>query len=153
MMASPGKTVSHQRPVSSVGRASASMEPQAGAGGGTPTPRKLRDASAMMTTPMVRLASTMVVFITLGTIWRIITRNLLAPATSASFTNSRSRRESTSPRMTLAYRVQNTAPRMMTMFHILGPTRVARNMAKISAGRASHASVMRMIIVSAHPPR
>src|SRR5207245_635428 len=87
-MQRPGNTVSHHWPAIRVGRASASMSPQAGWGGGTPTPRKLSDASAMMTTPMVRLASTVAVFMTFGRMCRLITRSLLAPAISASFTNS-----------------------------------------------------------------
>src|SRR5215469_6998866 len=101
-MPSPGNTVSHQSPTISIERPSASIEPQAGSGGGTPTPRKLREASAMMTTPIVRLASTIVEFSTLGRMWRKITRARLAPAISASLTNSRSRRLSTSPRITRA---------------------------------------------------
>ena len=94
--------VSHQSPTISMERPSASIEPQAGCGGGTPTPRKLSDASAMITTPMVRLASTIAEFITFGRMWRRITRVRLAPAISASLTNSRSRRLSTSPRITRA---------------------------------------------------
>src|SRR6266850_1658419 len=151
-MHSPGKTVSHHWPAIRVGRASASMSPQAGWGGGTPTPRKLSEASAMMTTPTVRLASTVAVFMTFGRMWRLITRHLLAPAISASFTNSRSRRVRTSPRMTRAYRVQYTAPRMTMMFHMLGPTMAARKIAKTMAGNASQASVTRMMIWSTQPP-
>src|SRR5262245_21052961 len=98
----PGNTVSHHWPAIRVGRASESIRPQAGCGGGTPTPRKLSEASAMMTTPTVRLASTVAVFMTLGKMCRLITRSRLAPAISASLTNSRSRRVSTSPRMTRA---------------------------------------------------
>ena len=56
----------------------------------------------MITTPIVRLANTIVEFSTFGTMWRKITRVLLAPAISASLTNSRSRRLSTSPRITRA---------------------------------------------------
>ena len=44
-------------------------------------------------------------------------------------------------------------PRMMTMFSSLGPTMAARKMAKVSAGRASHVSVRRMIAWSTQPPR
>src|SRR5712692_3297376 len=151
-MQSPGNTVSHHCPAIKVERASESMRPQAGCGGGTPTPRKLSEASAMMTTPTVRLASTVAVFMTFGRMCRLITRSLLAPAISASFTNSRSRRVSTSPRMTRAYRVQYTAPRMTTMFHMLGPTMAARKIAKTMAGNASQASVTRMMIWSTQPP-
>src|SRR5438270_13883399 len=101
-MPSPGKMVSHQSPTISIDRPSASIDPQAGSGGGTPTPRKLSEASAMITTPIVRLASTIVEFSTLGNMWRKITRVREPPAISASLTNSRSRRLSTSPRMTRA---------------------------------------------------
>src|SRR6185369_7388649 len=151
-MQTPGNTVSHHWPAIKVGRASESMRPHAGWGGGTPTPRKLSDASAMMTTPTVRLASTVAVFMTFGRMWRLITRSLLAPAISASFTNSRSRSVSTSPRITRAYRVQYTRPRMAMMFHMLGPSMAARKIAKTIAGSASHASVTRMMIWSTQPP-
>ena len=66
------------------------------------------------------------------------------PATTARRTNSRSFSDSTSPRTTRAYRVQYTPPRMMTMFHMLGPTIAARKIAKVSAGSASHVSVSRI---------
>ncbi len=39
------------------------------------------------------------------------------------------------------------------MFHMLGPTIVARKIAKTRAGKASQASVMRMITWSTQPPR
>jgi hypothetical protein len=65
-MHAPGNTVSHHWPAIKRGRASESMSPQAGWGGGTPTPRKLSDASAMMTTPTVRLAAPVAVFMTFG---------------------------------------------------------------------------------------
>ena len=42
---------------------------------------------------------------------------------------------------------------MITMFHMLGPTTAARKIAKVSAGSASHVSVMRMITWSTQPPR
>src|SRR5580765_7532277 len=102
MMQRPGKIVSHQSPTISIERPSASIEPQAGSGGGTPTPRNDSDASAMITTPIVRLASTMAEFKTFGRMWRRITRVREAPAISASLTNSRSRRLKTSPRITRA---------------------------------------------------
>ena len=101
-MPSPGKTVSHQSPTISIERPSDSIEPQAGSGGGTPTPRNDSEASAMITTPIVRLASTIAEFSTLGNTWRRITRALDAPAISDNLTNSRSRRLRTSPRITLA---------------------------------------------------
>ena len=39
------------------------------------------------------------------------------------------------------------------MFSSLGPTMAARKMAKVSAGRASHVSVRRMMAWSTQPPR
>src|SRR5881628_2169058 len=42
---------------------------------------------------------------------------------------------------------------MMTMFHSLGPTMAARKIAKVRAGSASQASVMRMITWSTQPPK
>ena len=42
---------------------------------------------------------------------------------------------------------------MITMFHMLGPTTAARKIANVSAGSASHVSVMRMITWSTQPPR
>src|SRR5262249_11554788 len=66
-MPGPGKIVSHQSPTISIERPSASIEPHAGWGAGTPTPRKDSDASAMMTTPIVRLASTIAELSTFGT--------------------------------------------------------------------------------------
>jgi hypothetical protein len=47
-MASPGNSAKHQAVVTSL-RPSSSMAPQLEVGGGTPKPRKLRDASATMT--------------------------------------------------------------------------------------------------------
>ena len=82
------------------------MSPHAGFGGGTPTPRNERVASAMMTTPSWSEARTMTVFRTFGRMWRFMIVHLEQPATIASRTNSRSLSESTSPRMTRAYRVQ-----------------------------------------------
>src|SRR5207237_6125732 len=66
MMQAPGAIVSHHIPTIKVERPSASINPQAGSGGGTPTPRNDSEASAMITTPIVRLANTIAVFSTFG---------------------------------------------------------------------------------------
>src|SRR5687768_18511088 len=66
MMQHPGSTVSHQYPAIRPFFPSASMRPQAGSGGGTPTPRKDSAASVTMTTPSMRVPSTMAEFSTLG---------------------------------------------------------------------------------------
>ena len=56
----------------------------------------------MITTPIVKLASTIAVFSTFGRMCLTITRRLDAPAISANLTYSRSRRLNTSPRITRA---------------------------------------------------
>ena len=61
-------------------------------------------ASAMMTTPIVRLASTIAEFKTFGSARQ--DHPGAQPAISANLTYSRSRRLNTSPRITRAYRVQ-----------------------------------------------
>ena len=81
---------------------SASISPQAGFGGGTPTPRKESDASVTMTTPSISVASTIPELTTFGRMCRRMIVRLLQPATIARRTKSRSFRESTSPRMTRA---------------------------------------------------
>jgi hypothetical protein len=81
---------------------SASISPHAGLGGGTPTPRKDRAASVTMTTPSMRVPRTMAEFSTLGRMWRRMIVFFEQPATMARRTKSRSRRESTSLRMTRA---------------------------------------------------
>ena len=78
------------------------MSPQAGLGGGTPTPKKDSEASVTMTTPSMSVASTMLEFSTLGRMWRRMIVHFEQPATTASRTKSRSLSESTSPRMTRA---------------------------------------------------
>ncbi len=78
------------------------MSPQAGWGGGTPTPRNDNVASVMITTPSIRLASTIAELTTLGRICRDMIVHFEQPATIARRTNSRSRSDSTSPRTTRA---------------------------------------------------
>ncbi len=87
MMQSPGKTDIHHLPAMSGPRPSDIIKPQAGFGGGTPTPRKLSEASMMIATPMVKLKSTITVFMTLGKMWSWMMRRVLAPVTCASCTN------------------------------------------------------------------
>jgi hypothetical protein len=146
MMHKPGKTDIHHFPAINGPRPSDIMSPHDGVGGGTPTPKKLKDASMIIATPMVKLNSTITVFVTLGTICHQIMRSVLAPFTSASWTKYRSRRLSTSDRMMRVYRLQKTSPRITTMFHRLGFNTDARKMAKMMVGSANQASVMRMII-------
>ena len=66
-MAIPGITETHQAS-RRYSRPSEIIEPQVGSGGGTPTPRKLKDASASISCPALSVAITRVVFITPGKI-------------------------------------------------------------------------------------
>ena len=81
---------------------SAIIRPQAGLGGGTPTPRKDSDASVTITTPSISVASTMAELMTLGRMWRHMISDFEQPATMASRTNSRCFSDRTSPLMTRA---------------------------------------------------
>jgi hypothetical protein len=63
-----------------------SMPPQAGAGGGTPKPRKLSAASARMALPRPSVAMTMIGATTLGRMWRSTTRRCPAPSARAAST-------------------------------------------------------------------
>ena len=93
----PGATVNVHLWDINVGLASANMLPQVGVGGGTPTPKKLSEASKMTATPTVKLNRTMAVLVTFGRMCLNMMRIGLTPFTSASLTKSRSRRLSTSP--------------------------------------------------------
>ena len=65
MIATPGAVVTHQA-VDTYSLPSASMEPQAGVGGGMPAPKKLSEASTMMTHPTWSVSRTMRAGITFG---------------------------------------------------------------------------------------
>ena len=65
IIATPGAVVTHQA-VETYSLPSANMEPQAGVGGGMPAPRKLNDASTIMTQPTWRVSRTIKVGITFG---------------------------------------------------------------------------------------
>ena len=78
------------------------MRPQAGCGGGTPTPRKDSEASVTITTPSISVASTIAEFTTFGRMCRRMIVHFEQPATMARRTNSRSFSDSTSPRTTRA---------------------------------------------------
>src|SRR5437879_13857680 len=82
MMQMPGSTLSHQRPTIRLCLPSDSISPQAGSGGGTPTPRKDSDASVMMTTPSIKVPSTMAELMTLGRMCRYMIVHFEQPARS-----------------------------------------------------------------------
>ena len=57
-----------------------SIAPHDGKGGGTPKPRNESADSARITPPRLMVASTMIVGMTLGRMWRTITRRCGQPA-------------------------------------------------------------------------
>ena len=77
-IAIPGNVDIHHD-VSIYGLPSFTIEPQEGAGGGMPTPRKLREASVMMTAPIRSPATTNTGAHVLGIMWRNMILILLAP--------------------------------------------------------------------------
>src|SRR5438309_2943951 len=87
MMQQPGKMVSHHRPTIRLCLPSDSISPQAGCGGGTPTPRKDSVASVMMTTPSISVPITTAELITFGRICRRMIVHFEQPATIANRTN------------------------------------------------------------------
>ena len=101
MIAIPGVVVTHQA-VETYSLPSANMEPQAGVGGGMPAPRKLSDASTIITQPTCRVSRTINVGITFGKRWRIMMRQSDAPDTSALAMKSRCIKPKTSPLITRA---------------------------------------------------
>ena len=115
VMARPGISESHHRS-SRLLRPSETMMPQAGSPGGTPTPRKLSEASSSIVCPTSRLMMTNTVLTTLGKMCRHIITWLGTPATTASVTKSRSLMLSTSPRTCRANRAHTVAMMAMTTF-------------------------------------
>ena len=73
-MAMPGNAASHQAMRMSLAPC-VNMVPQVGISGGTPTPRKDRDASMMMANPSVMVPSTIYEATTLG---RIVAQHMRA---------------------------------------------------------------------------
>src|SRR5262245_5842884 len=59
MIANPGKTANHQLPLRRLSRLSASIPPQVGTEGGTPSPRKDKEASVRMALATLNDAITM----------------------------------------------------------------------------------------------
>ena len=150
--ATPGKNDSHHAVVMCA-RPSAIMAPQEGVGGGIPAPRKLREASTMITQPTWSVASTTSGLTMLGKMWRWRMRNDEQPATRARATNSRSFQVRTSPRTSRANLAHITRPRTRIRFRKLGPNTTAKSSAMSMMGSDSMASVVRMIRVSTQRPK
>ena len=84
-MAKPGIVDIHQESTR-WSRPSATIEPQAGSGGGTPAPMKLSVASTRITMPTCNVATTMTVFIVPGSKWLNNILGIDAPAILAADT-------------------------------------------------------------------
>ena len=78
-----------------------SIWPQLGLGGGTPSPRKLRAASAKIAPPRLALATTIAGAMHCGVTCRSMTRNWDAPMARDASTYGISLTDSTTDRMTL----------------------------------------------------
>src|SRR5918992_816598 len=93
-----------------------SMRPQEGAGGGTPRPRKLREASARMAPLKPADAMTIYGAVTLGRMCCSMMRQLAQPMACAASTYRLSLTESTAERMTrLVSGMRGMAMAMMTL--------------------------------------
>ena len=87
-----------------------SSRPQVGKSGGKPRPRKDSADSVIIAFAMPKVADTIIGDITLGRIWRKISRVLLVPIDLAAHTNSRSFSAKTSPRTIRAVGIQLVIP-------------------------------------------
>jgi hypothetical protein len=152
VMASPGKSTSHHcgtRPVI----ASASMLPQVGVGGGTPTPRKPRAASITMATPRCVVANTRYGATHWGSTCRDITRKDEAPAARPASTNGIALTLSATERMTRP--PKGTRVIAMATMTAGSPVPIAIEiaMARIRSGKDWKISITRWLIRSKRPPR
>ena len=84
--AAPGITESHQALAMWL-RPSATIWPHDGVGGGMPAPRKLSEASTMITKPMCSVSRTMNVVMTFGTMWTSMILKLEQPCTPGEQTS------------------------------------------------------------------
>src|SRR5690606_17384527 len=148
---SPGNVATHHA-LSSVSRPSATMFPQVGVGGATPSPRKERPASRTIVFPIPSVAATMTGASTLGTRCRRMIRQRPNPSARAAITNSRSLRLSTSPRTILAVLGHCVSPSTVMIRNMLGLKRAMIMMRRTSRGKARTMSVKRMIAASTRPP-
>src|SRR5690606_31540138 len=95
----PGAAMVHQAVVTRE-RASRTIDPSDGVGGGVPSPRKLSDASVSTAQDRDRVTWTMTIAVMLGSTWRRRIRDVGNPRTVPARTNSASRSERTGPRVT-----------------------------------------------------
>src|SRR5215831_5698583 len=152
VMAMPGISATHQASASRP-RPSEIIMPQVGVGGGMPAPRKLSEASAMMTTPMFSVTRTMKVLSTLGRMWVSMMRSAEQPRTLASATKSRCLSVSTSPRMTRAKEAHTSRLMASTSVPRPWPMVTANSRANRIAGKVKAASTTRISTLSTVSPR
>ena len=149
--ASPGSQIVHQAmPI--VSRPSVIMRPHDAVPGGTPTVRKLRAASARITSATSSVMMITTVFSTFGNRCLRMIHQPPAPVARDAVTKSRSRSESTSARTSRAYEGHVQTSRMMITLRRLGPTRAASSTAKRIAGSASCTSTSRIRSWPIRPP-
>ncbi len=80
-----------------------------------PSPRKLSEVSLMIMTGMASVLAAMMWLVNAGTMWRVMMRKRLHPASSAARTKSSSRSDRKRPRTSRASVVQPMKARMMVM--------------------------------------
>src|SRR5947208_218880 len=146
-----GKSTSHHRGTRPVIE-SASMLPQVGVGGGTPTPRKPSAASMTMATPRCVVASTRYGATHWGRTCRRMMRNAEAPLARPASTYAISRTVIATERITRPPK----GMRVMAMATITAgspvPMAMEMAMARIRSGNACKISMMRWLARSKRPP-
>src|SRR5690554_1278077 len=147
----PGNVASHHAP-SRLSRPSATMLPHVGVGAETPSPRNERPASRTIVFPMPSVAATITGASTFGIRWRSRMRRDEKPSARAAWTNSRSRRLSTSPRTMRVVLGHCVSPSTVMMTAIEGLNSATIMMSSTRRGNASTMSVNRIRTVSTLPP-
>src|SRR5579864_7485357 len=127
------------------------MAPQSAVPAGTPSPRKLRDASVIIMWPISIAAITDTTLIALGRIWRATIQSLEAPMLVAASTYSRSLITRTWARVTLAYGTQPLTPRTTIRLVMPGPTTATRASARTNTGTLYWISASRITAAPTTP--
>ena len=117
-----------------------------------PRPRKSRAASMRMICPTPRLAATISTGRTLGSRWRTIRRESLAPIDLVARMKSRCFTDSTSPRTRRATWPHPTEATIAARVIGFGRIRIDIRMKRKMAGIASTVSTTRMRTSSIQPP-
>src|SRR5699024_6659774 len=120
---------------------SAIMFPHVGAGGGTPGPRKLRDASATINTEIITMASDRIGNATLGNSSLVISRHREAPIALAARTNPRSAKAIVLARASRTMLGIVNSDNAIAMLRRFGSSTAASAISRISGGTASTAFV------------